>query len=105
MRSSPTGSSDSPLKRRRPASELNPVRVPGSNVPAGAMNPGSSVKSGTPVAPKSAEKTRFATRPLAVSIDAERYAVRSAVGFALQGATLPDRACCSMPVPSVMRIR
>ncbi len=35
--------------------------------------------------------------PLAVSIEAERYAVRSDVGFALKGATLPDRACCSMP--------
>jgi hypothetical protein len=35
--------------------------------------------------------------PLAVSIEADRYAVRSAVGFTLQGATLPDRACCRMP--------
>jgi hypothetical protein len=34
---------------------------------------------------------------LALAIEGERYSVRSDAGFALEGATLLDRACCRMP--------
>lgn len=34
---------------------------------------------------------------LGLAIVGERYSVRSEAGFALAGATLPDRACCRMP--------
>jgi hypothetical protein len=40
---------------------------------------------------------RVSAVPLSLSIGAERYALRSEAGFALKGALLPDRACCSMP--------
>ncbi len=40
---------------------------------------------------------RVTAVPLTLSIDAERYALRSEAGFSLAGAALPDRACCSMP--------